>query len=63
MTELVTVLGLVLAAEGVLYALAPGGLKRAMAAMQAVPDDALRLGGVAALAMGVFLVWLARGGS
>lgn len=63
MTELMTALGLVLAAEGVLYALAPGGLKRAMAAMQAVPDDMLRIGGVAALAMGVLLVWLARGAS
>jgi uncharacterized protein len=63
MTELLTALGLVLAAEGVLYALAPGGLKRAMAAMQTVKDDTLRAGGVAALAAGVLLVWLARGGS
>jgi uncharacterized protein len=63
MSDILTALGLVLAAEGVLYALAPGGLKRAMAAMQQVPEDTLRIGGVAALAIGVVLVWLARGGS
>ena len=63
MNAFLTAVGLVLAAEGVLYALAPGGLKRAMAAMQSVADDTLRMGGVAALAAGVFLVWLARGGS
>lgn len=63
MSEVLTAIGLVLAVEGVLYALAPGGLKRAMAAMQELPEDTLRMGGLAALAAGVFLVWLARGGS
>ncbi len=28
--------------------------------MENVPDDTLRMGGLAAMAIGVFMVWLAR---
>ena len=60
MIELATALGLVLVIEGLLYASAPGSLKQLMLQLQEIPDDALRVGGVAAIAIGVALVWLAR---
>jgi len=60
MIELATALGLVLVIEGLLYAVAPGKLKHLMLQLQEIPDDALRVGGVAAVAIGVALVWLVR---
>lgn len=60
MTEFVTALGLVLVIEGLLYALAPRALKRMMTVMEQMPPDTLRTGGLAAVALGVFVVWLAR---
>jgi uncharacterized protein YjeT (DUF2065 family) len=60
MTAFVTALGLVLVIEGLLYAFVPGHLKRMMAMMQTIPEDALRTGGLVAMAAGVALVWLAR---
>ena len=60
MTELATALGLVLVIEGLLYASAPGKLKQLMLQLQEIPDDALRVGGVAAIGIGVFVVWLVR---
>jgi uncharacterized protein YjeT (DUF2065 family) len=55
---LLTALGLVLVIEGLVYALVPGHLKGVMKAMSSVPDDALRLGGVAAIGAGVLVVWV-----
>jgi len=60
MIELATAFGLVLVIEGLLYASVPGGLKQLMQQLQAVPDDSLRMAGIAAAAIGVGLVWLAR---
>ena len=60
MIELATALRLVLVIEGLFYASAPGKLKQIMLQVQDIPDDALRVGGVAAIAIGVALVWLAR---
>lgn len=59
--ELIVAAGLVLVIEGLLYALAPGFLRRAMAAAQVMPDQTMRTCGVAAIALGVLVVWLARG--
>jgi len=60
MMELVTAAGLVLVIEGLLYAFVPGHLKQMMAAMQHIPEETLRMGGVAALTVGVVVVWIAR---
>jgi hypothetical protein len=60
MTVLVTAVGLVLVFEGILYAAAPGVLKRMAALMQEMPEDALRMGGIAAVATGVAVVWMAQ---
>ena len=61
MSELVSALGLVLVAEGLLYALAPSLAKRLAESVREMAPDALRTGGVVAVAVGVAVVWLARG--
>ncbi|POF28683.1 hypothetical protein CLV41_11297 [Roseibium marinum] len=61
MSELMTALGLVLVVEGVLYALAPGGMKAVMRSALETPDQTLRIAGLLAAGVGVFLVWIIRG--
>ena len=53
--------GVALAIEGVLYAAAPGLMKRIAAAAGLSEPGRLRIAGLAALAVGVVLVWLAQG--
>jgi uncharacterized protein YjeT (DUF2065 family) len=60
-TELLAALRLALALVGTRNSHAPTALKRAMQAMQDLPDQTLRVGGLAALFVGVMIVWLARG--
>lgn len=62
MSDLLVAVGLVLALEGTLYALAPSGMLAMMRRMLETPPDTLRIAGVAALAVGVGIVWLARAG-
>ncbi len=59
--DLLMALGLVLVIEGLLYALVPGHLKAMMLAMQKLSDDQLRIAGVAAMSLGVAVVWIVRG--
>lgn len=47
--------------EGLVYALAPRLLKEMIRLIGEVPEDRLRVYGVATVALGVFLVWLVRG--
>ena len=61
MSELVSALGLVLVVEGLLYALAPDAAKRLAESVRETPPDTLRTGGLIAVAIGVGVVWLARG--
>lgn len=61
MSDLLTAFALVLALEGTLYALAPGGMKAVMRAALETPDRVLRGVGLFALALGVLIVWLLRG--
>lgn len=58
---LVLALGLVLVAEGVLYALFPDFMRKLLALALIEPVERLRLGAVAAAAVGVGLVWLVLG--
>ena len=53
-------LGLVLITEGLAWALAPSLLERLLEALRTLPMDARRNLGLAALALGVALVWLAK---
>ncbi|GMV62240.1 MAG: hypothetical protein AMXMBFR74_14090 [Parvibaculum sp.] len=61
MNDFLTALGLALAIEGILYSAFPGPMRRALASVSGMPDQSLRLGGLLVLAIGVFVVWLARG--
>lgn len=61
MSDLWVALGLVLALEGALYALAPGAMKQAIRQMLDLPEASLRTGGLIAAIIGVFIVWLVRG--
>lgn len=61
MSDLFVALGLLLAIEGTLYAVAPQSLKAMMRTVLDLPDAQLRVGGVGALAVGVLVVWFVRG--
>ncbi len=61
MSDLMVALGLVLVIEGLLWAAVPGLAMRVLAAAAETPPQALRLGGVMAIALGVIVVWLVRG--
>lgn len=62
MTDLLVALGLVLALEGTLYAVAPRGMLSMMRRMLETSPETLRIAGVVALAAGVGIVWLVRSG-
>jgi uncharacterized protein YjeT (DUF2065 family) len=61
MIELLSALGLAIALEGLLYAAFPAAMRRALMALTEISDQSLRMGGLAALALGVCVVWLVRG--
>lgn len=61
MSEIVLALGLVLAVEGLVLALAPRRIEDALRFLASLGLDQRRLIGLAALAFGVALLWLARG--
>ncbi|HLI12715.1 MAG TPA: DUF2065 domain-containing protein [Alphaproteobacteria bacterium] len=60
MTDLLTAFGLVLVIEGILYALFPEVMRRAVMVMLGQQPMLLRLLGVGAAALGVAVVWLVR---
>jgi uncharacterized protein YjeT (DUF2065 family) len=60
MSELVTAIGLVFVIEGLLYALAPGLLKRLAVMIEQMPEESMRTNGAWAIGAGVLIVWLAR---
>jgi len=51
-------IAVVLAVEGLLYALAPGAMRRAIGALADMPEARLRAGGLAAAAIGIALAWV-----
>ena len=53
-------LGLVLIVEGLVYALAPSLIEDLLQAMRALTLEQRRMMGLAALALGVILLWLAK---
>lgn len=61
MSDFIVAIGLVLVLEGVLYGGFPRLLKRMAAEVVAMPESALRTGGVLAVGLGVLVVWLVRG--
>jgi uncharacterized protein YjeT (DUF2065 family) len=61
MGDLIAALGLVLVLEGLIYGAFPAFAKRLAAEVLTIPESALRIGGIAAMAAGVVIVWLVRG--
>lgn len=61
MTEVALALGLVLAVEGLVLALAPRRIEDALRLVASLGIEQRRSIGLGALALGVALVWLARG--
>lgn len=61
LVAMITAFGLVLVIEGLIYSLFPDGMKRMMVQMSYVPADLLRRGGLVAIFVGTFIVWLVRG--
>lgn len=57
---LLVALGLAIALEGALYAIAPNAMKRAIAQILTLPEQTIRYAGIGALALGVLIVWLSR---
>ena len=54
-------IGLVLAVEGLVLALAPRRIEDVMRLLLSLSEDRRRMIGLGSLAAGVLLVWLARG--
>jgi uncharacterized protein YjeT (DUF2065 family) len=61
MSELAVAFGLVLVIEGLLWATYPKLAMRLLAAAAETPEQVLRVAWAAAVAVGVFVVWLVRG--
>ena len=61
MIDLLTALALVLVIEGVFLALFPHRLRQILAMLDEISPEVLRIGGLAAAAVGVLFVWLLRG--
>lgn len=61
MTFVVLAIGLVLVVEGLVLALAPSRMEDILRALAEIPPDTRRLMGLAAVALGVVCVWLAKG--
>ena len=61
MSALVLGVGMVFVIEGLVLALAPSRLEDLLDAVRDIPPETRRLIGLGAIAVGVFLVWLARG--
>mgnify|MGYP003933172321 CR=1 FL=1 len=60
MKEFVLAIGLVFVIEGLLYAIAPGRLKELAQVAARFSEDTLRNSGLAAIGVGVLIVWVAR---
>ncbi len=50
----------VLALEGLLYAVAPGAMRRALRSLAEAPEQRLRIGGLVAAMLGIGLAWLLK---
>jgi uncharacterized protein YjeT (DUF2065 family) len=61
MTDFLVGIGLVFVIEGLLWALAPRFGLRLLEIAATTGEQSLRIGGAAAVALGVFLIWLIRG--
>ena len=61
MTDLAVAFGLVLVIEGLMWALAPSSAHKMLELIAQTPPEQVKYAGTAAVAVGVVIVWLARG--
>ena len=61
MADFLAALGLVLVVEGLVYGGFPALAKRLASEVLATPENALRVAGLTAIAIGIGVVWLVRG--
>ncbi len=61
MSDILAGLGVALVLEGLLWAAAPQMARRAVEEIATFPTGRIQVFAVAAVALGVFVVWLARG--
>jgi uncharacterized protein YjeT (DUF2065 family) len=61
MSDLLAGLGIALVLEGLLWAVAPNMARRVVTEIASLGNGRIQAGAVIAVAVGVFLVWLARG--
>ncbi len=61
MHDMMTGLAFVFIIEGLIYGLFPGGAKKMADEVLKMPEQALRIAGVVAMAIGVIGVWILRG--
>jgi hypothetical protein len=62
MLDFIAALGLVFAIEGILFAALPNLAKDALRSAAETPTERMRLIGIVSAVLGVFLVWIVRGG-
>ncbi|TIN30129.1 MULTISPECIES: DUF2065 domain-containing protein [Mesorhizobium] len=62
MQDFLAAMGLVLVIEGLVYGGFPGLARKLATEVLSLPENALRIAGLAAIAIGVCIVWLVRGG-
>lgn len=62
MQDFFAAIGLVLVIEGLVYGGFPSLAKKLAGEVLSMPENALRIGGLAAIAIGVGIVWLVRSG-
>ena len=61
MTWIILALGLVLVVEGLALALAPSRMEEVLRLIASLGQDRRRMLGLICIALGVLLIWLARG--
>ncbi|MBV2358238.1 DUF2065 domain-containing protein [Thalassococcus sp. CAU 1522] len=59
-TDILTGIALVLVIEGLVYALAPSLVERLLEALRAMPVETRRTLGLATVATGLILLWIAQ---
>ncbi|KQU98044.1 hypothetical protein ASD99_18255 [Mesorhizobium sp. Root695] len=62
MQDFLAAMGLVLVIEGLVYGGFPGLARKLATEVLSLPENALRIAGLAAIGIGVGIVWLVRGG-
>jgi uncharacterized protein YjeT (DUF2065 family) len=60
--DFLAAMGLVLVIEGLVYGGFPGLARKLATEVLSLPENALRIAGLAAIAVGVGIVWLVRSG-